>query len=131
MKTKKEISKLLEDGYLESLKKYIVTDGTKKDTVDALYLLFKKNSDTYEVTFESLPYSKGGRYLRHRTTLFSIQRWEIIGDTNGFRIYCSSTSKSLNCPRVIVPMFYTEKGKTFYNSKIENEIKKLKEKLLK
>lgn len=131
MKTKKEINKLLEDGCLENLKRYIITDGTKKDTIDALYLLFKKNYDTYEVTFDSLPYSKGGRYLRHTTTLLSVQRWEIIEDINGFRVYCSSTSRSLNCPPVIVPMFYTEKGRVFYNSKIESEIKKLQEKLLK
>lgn len=130
MKTKKEIKQLLESGKLESLKNYIIYDGTKKGLIDALYLLFEQNSLEYQISFQSLPYSRGGKYALHTSTLYSTQKWEVVEGGNGYYIYKSSTSKSANCPSVIVPKFYTESGKVFYNSIIENKIKELKNQLL-
>ena len=129
--TKKEIKSLFENGKLKSLMSNIIYDGTKQDAIDALCLLFKKGSDEYNVTFESLPYSKGGKYARHTTTLHSTQSWEIKEYIAGYYISINSTSKSANCPPVIVPKFYTEKGKNFYNSKIKSQIQELENKLLK
>ena len=113
------------------LKHYIITDGSKRDTIDALYLLFKQGSDEYQISFQSLPYSRGGKYARHTSTLYSVQKWEIIEMSDGFYIYKSSTSKSASCPDVIVPKFYTETGKAFHNAKIQEQIDKLKKQLLK
>ena len=129
--TKNEIKSLFENGKLKSLMSNIIYDGTKQDAIDALYLLFKKGSDEYNVTFESLPYSKGGRYTRHTTTLHSTQSWEIKEYDGCYYVSVNSTSKSANCPSVIVPQFYTEKGKNFYNSKIKAQIQELENKLLK
>lgn len=132
MKTKKEIKELLEAGKLENLKKYIITDGTKKDEIDALYLLFKQESDEYNITFESVPYSNGGKYARHTSTLHSTQKWEVVEFGNsGFCIEKTSTSKSGACPDVIVPKFYTEVGKNWHNSLIENKIKELQKRTIK
>ena len=129
--TKKEIKSLYENKKLKYLNEYVIFDGTKKDLIDALYLLFKKGSDEYNIDFESVPYSRGGKYKRHTSTLHSTQKWEIKKSLeDNYYISTSSTSKSANCPSVIVPKFYTEKGKQFFNSKIENEINKLKMKLL-
>lgn len=129
--TKKEIKSLYESKKLNSLLYSILYDGTKADLINALYLLFKKGGEEYNVSFESLPYSRGGRYVRHTSTLYSTQKWEIKESAEGnYYISTSSTSKSANCPVVIVPKFYTEKGKQFFNSKIENEINKLKRQLL-
>lgn len=129
--TKKEIKELYKAGKLKGLMNHIITDGTQSDIIDCLYLLFKKGGDSYEVTFESIPYSRGGKYRRHTSTLRSVQTWGIeYWENSGYNIVSSSSSKSGNCPVVIVPKFYTEKGKQFFNSKIENEINKLKMKLL-
>lgn len=132
MKTKKEIKQLLEAGKLRNLMKYIITDGTKSDTINALYLLFKQNSGEYNITFESCPYSRGGKYRRHTTTLHSTQKWEVVEyGSSGFDVEKTSTSKSGACPSVIVPKFYTESGKNFYNSVIEKQIAELQNKMLK
>ena len=132
MKTKKEIKQLLEAGKLNMLINYIITDGTKSDIINALFILFKHGGEEYNISFESLPYSRGGRYARHTSTLYSTQKWEICGtDENGYYISKSSTSKSAACPDVIVPTFYTEIGKNYFNLIILSQIKELEKKLLK
>ena len=129
--TKNEIKSLFENGKLKSLMSNIIYDGTKQDANDALYLLFKKGSDEYNVTFESLPYSRGGRYAKHTSTLHSTQSWEIKEYDGCYYVSVNSTSKSANCPSVIVPNFYTEKGKNYFNNKIQSNIDSLQKQLLK
>ena len=129
--TKKEIKSLYESGKLSLLMNNIVSDGTKKDLIDALYLLFKKGSDEYIIEFESVPYSRGGKWRRHTSTLHSVQSWKIEERDGSYYITTRSTSKSDNCPTVIVPKFYTEKGKKHYNSIITEKIQELEKKLLK
>lgn len=131
MKTKKEIKKLYEAGKLTRLMPHIITDGTKADIINALFLLFKQGSQEYNITFESLPYSRGGKYKRHTSTLHSNQKWEICEIDNEYYVRKSSTSSSASCPDVIVPKFYTETGKAFHNAKIQEQIDKLKKQLLK
>lgn len=131
MKTKKEIKELYDAGKLKNLMQCIITDGTKKDIVDALYLLFKQEKEVYEVNFESLPYSRGGKYARHTSTLHSTQRWEVVEyGASGYIIETNSTSKSAACPLVVIPKFYTEAGKTYHNGIIETKINELKKQLL-
>jgi len=130
MKTKKEIKSLYDAGKLKNLIPYIITDGTKKDAVNALYLLFKEERGEYRVAFESLPYSRGGKYARHTSTLYSSQRWEVREIGGEFYVEKSSSSKSSACPPVMVPKFYTEAGKIFHNSLIEKKIDELKNELL-
>jgi len=131
MKTKKEIAELLNAGRLSNLMENIITDGTKRDTIDALYLLFKQGDDSYDITFESIPYSRGGKYARHTSTLHSTQSWKIIEDCNGcWHISTESTSKSGACPSVIIPKFYTEAGKSYYNAQILSKINELQKQLL-
>ena len=132
MKTKKEIRELLKSGKLNNLLKYTINNGTTADQVDALYLLFKQESDIYVVEFESLPYSRGGKYARHTSTLTSHQTWRVVEHgVSGYVIETERTSKSANCPSVIIPKFYTEKGKNYHNAKIHEKIKELENKLLK
>ena len=129
--TKKEIKSLYENWKLSGLMNNIISDGTKSDIINALYLLFQKGGEEYNVSFESLPYSRGGRYARHTSTLDSTQKWEIKKSLEGnYYISTSSTSKSANCPSVIVPKFYTEIGKMYYNSIIIEKIQKLEKQLL-
>lgn len=132
MKTKKEISELLNAGKLDSLMNHIITNGTKRDIIDALYLLFQKGSDSYNITFESVPYSRGGKYARHTSTLHSTQSWKIeeIGES-GYCIVTESTSKSGACPTVIVPKFYTEVGKVHHNMILQGQINELEAKKIK
>ena len=132
MKTKKEIRELLKSGKLTNLLTHTITNGTTVDQVDALYLLFKQEFDSYVVEFESLPYSKGGRYKRHTSILTSHQIWRVVEyGVSGYVIETERTSKSANCPSVIIPKFYTEKGKNYHNAKIYEKIKELENKLLK
>ena len=129
--TKKEIKSLYENKKLKYLNEYVIFDGTKKDLIDALYLLFKKGSDEYNIDFESVPYSRGGKWTRHTSTLHSVQSWKIEERDGLYYITTRSTSKSDNCPAVIVPKFYTEKGKKHYNYIIIETIQALEKKLLK
>lgn len=131
-KTKKEIKEFLEAGKLKNLCNYIISDGTKLDIIDALKMMFDLGGEEYEITFESLPYSRGGRYARHTSTLHSTQSWFIsIGITSGiYFIDTKTTSNSAACPAVKIPMFYTEKGRIFHNSIINDKIEELKTKLL-
>lgn len=131
MKTKKEIKELLESGKLENLKKHIITDGTKSDIINALYLLFAKGKDEYNISFESVPYSRGGKYARHTSTLHSTQKWEVVDLSGEYYVLTYSSSKSANCPPVVIPAFYTETGKNFYNSLIEIKISELQKRILK
>ena len=132
MKTKKEIRELLINGKLNNLLKYTINNGTTDDKVDALYLLFKQESDSYVVEFESLPYSRGGKYARHTSTLTSHQTWRVVEyGVSGYGIETERTSKSANCPSVIIPKFYTEKGRNYHNAKIYEKIKELENELLK
>lgn len=117
-------------GKLKSLMHHIITDGTKKDIIDALYLLFKEEKQVYEITFESLPYSRGGNYKRHTSLLYSTQSWYIKKYDSGYAINTESTSKSAVCPLVIIPKFYTEAGRAFHNGIIETKINELKKQLL-
>jgi len=128
--TKKQVKELFEAKKLTRLMNYIITDGTKTDTINALYLLMSKGGDEYDITFESVPYSRGGKYKRHTSTLCSAQKWEVIEGDNGYYISRSSTSRSANCPSVIVPIFYTETGRQYYNSIINNKIEVLRAQLI-
>ncbi len=130
--TKKEVKSIYEAGKCANLMKHIITDGSKKDTIDALYLLFKTGSGSYERTFESVPYSRGGKYARHTSTLHTTQSWgvEELG-ASGYCILTHSTSNSRNCPPVVVPTFYTEVGKAYYNAKIQGKINELEAKKIK
>ena len=66
------------------------------------------------------------------TTLTSHQTWRVVEvGISGYVIVTESTSKSANCPSVIIPKFYTEKGKNYYNAKIHEKIKELENELLK
>lgn len=131
MKTKKEITELYKSGSLNKLMAHIITDNTQSDIVNALYLLFKAERGEYNVTFESVPYSRGGRYARHTSTLHSIQSWDVYCFDGNYYIRTNSTSKSVACPPVIIPKFYTEKGKAYFNSKIHAQISDLQKKILK
>jgi hypothetical protein len=93
--------------------------------------MFKQGSGEYNVSFESVPYSRGGKFKRHTSTLHSTQKWEIVDGVNEYYISTSSSSRSGACPSVKVPMFYTEVGKTAYNQGILNQISELQKKLLK
>ena len=129
--TKKEVKNLYDSGKLSNLTNYVISNGTKADIIDALQLLLNKGSEEYDVRFESLPYSRGGKYARHTSALCSTQKWEVVeGGISGFYIYKSSTSKSAACPSVVVPKFYTEIGKKFFNDGILDQIEQLKKKLL-
>jgi len=129
--TKKEVKELLNAGKLTELKKYIITDGSTSDTINALHLLMAKKSDEYYVSFESLPYSRGGKYKRHTSTLSSIQKWEVkVSPEGNYYVDKSSTSKSVNCPTVIVPKFYTEIGREYHNRLINIKIDDLKKQLI-
>ncbi len=129
--TKKEIRIAYDNGEMRNLMPYIITDETKLDTVNALYLMFLKGSGEYEVTFDSVPFSKGGKYKRHTTKLKTTQKWEIIyNEHTGYFIKTSSTSNSANCPAVIIPKFYTEKGKEFHNAVIQKQIQDLSKNIL-
>ena len=129
--TKKEIRNLLEAGKLNELQQYIISDNTKADKINALQILFKKEKDFYNIEFESLPYSRGGRYKRHTSTLHSVQSWELkFSEYYGWYIATSSSSNSANCPPVDVPIFYTEAGRAFHNQKIQQQIDELKSKML-
>ena len=130
--TKKEIKAAYEAGKCENLMEYIVTDSTKSDIINALYLLFKKGGDEYQISFESLPYSRGGKYRRHTSTLVSVQSWKVDQYENGaYYIRTNSSSKSAACPEVVVPKFYTEKGKVFHNFILNKQIEELRGLLLK
>ena len=130
--TKKEIKAAYEAGKCENLMEYIVTDSTKSDIINALYLLFKKGGDEYQISFESLPYSRGGKYRRHTSTLVSVQSWKVDQYENGeYFIRTNSSSKSAACPEVVVPKFYTEKGKVFHNFILNKQIEELRGLLLK
>ena len=129
--TKKEIKQLLETGKMSNLTNIVITDGTQSDLINALKMMFDLGREQYEITFESLPYSRGGKYTRHTSTLHSTQKWEIVEyGISGYCVNRTSTSKSANCPLVEVPKFYTEKGKAFYNAAIESKISELKQQLL-
>ena len=133
MKTsKKEIKNLLDAGKLKDLIQYVVTDTTKADLINALYLLFSKGGDQYHITFESLPYSRGGKYARHTSTLNSTQNWQVKKSeaTENYYINTWSTSNSAACAPVIVPKFYTESGKNYHNGLINGQIERLKKQLL-
>lgn len=128
---KKEIKQLLEAGKLYNLTNFVITDGTQSDLINALKMMFDLGREQYDVEFESLPYSRGGKYARHTTTLHSTQQWVVSQDARGaYFIDRFSTSKSANCPLVEVPKFYTEKGKAFHNAIIESKISELKQQLL-
>lgn len=132
MKTKKEIAELLNAGKLTNLMMHVITDGTKRDIINALHLMFKQESDSYDITFESIPYSRGGKYARHTSTLHSTQSWKIIEDYNGcWYITTESTSKSGACPPVIVPKFYTQVGKVHHNMILQGQINELEAKKIK
>ena len=129
--TKQEVKIAYENGKMDELLQYIITDGTKSDIVNALYLMLKNNSGEYEATFDSVPFSKGGKYKRHTTKLKTTQKWEIIYNENtGYFIKTSRTSNSANCPAVVIPKFYTEKGKEFHNSIIQKQIQDLTKNIL-
>ena len=49
--TKKEIKSLYENKKLKYLNENVILDGTKKDLIEALYLLFKKSTDEYNIDF--------------------------------------------------------------------------------
>ena len=123
--TKKQIKKLVDANQVDALLKHIITNGTKKDKIDALSLLFKSSGEEYEISFESVPYSRGGRYTRHTSTLTSTQKWEVVEGCERFYIKTSSTSNSGACPAVIIPKFYTPAGKEFHNDNIRARIAEL------
>lgn len=130
--SKKEVKQLYEAGKLKPLMMHIISDGTKSDIIDALQLLINCGGSSETIKFESLPYSRGGKYARHTSTLTSVQSWQVCrcGDDGDFYITKESTSKSANCPNVVVPKFFTEKGQQFHNSIIRQEIESLKRKLI-
>jgi len=129
--TKKQVKELLEAKKLASLIQYVITDGSKSDMVNALHILINTGSAEYKVSFESLPYSRGGKYARHASTLYSTQKWEVKENYEGsLYISTGSTSNSAACPSVNIPMFYTEIGRNFHNFQIESKIEKLKLKMI-
>ena len=130
--TKKEIAALYAAGKLNSLLANIISNNSKADIINALKLIFDKERDEYSAFFESVPYSRGGKYARHTSTLHSNQSWFLTKgvSTGNYFIDTKSTSNSANCPAVIIPKFYTEVGRIFHNSQIELEIERLKNELL-
>jgi hypothetical protein len=128
--TKKEVKELYEAGKLKGLMMHIISDGTKSDVINALQMLINYGGGEETITFESVPYSRGGKWKRHTSTLSSTQKWEVVEGGSGYYVSCSSSSISGNCPAVVVPKFYTEKGKEFHNGIIYTKIQELKKKLL-
>jgi len=126
--TKIQIAQLVKEGKIENLKKHLVFFN-KKQLIDALHLMFNEKNTSYDVSFESVPYSRGGKYARHTGTLNSTQSWSIQEyGVSGFMVLTNSTSKSGNCPFVVIPTFGTVEAKEKLAKIQENEAKKAAEK---
>lgn len=69
-------------------------------------------------TFQSLPYSRGGKYARHTSTLTNVLTFELINNN----LSVQNSSKSANCPVFSVEVYsdlFLQKKKLELLSKIE------------
>jgi hypothetical protein len=71
-------------------------------------------------SFESLPYSKGGKYARHTSTLYNITNFIFNKQNNTVELI--NSSKSANCPNFDIYVYSDDKLQEMYYE-LMNEIK--------
>jgi hypothetical protein len=105
--TKSEVRQLIANGKVENLMKYCVYFNDSQ-LESAIYQMLNTKEGSYVVSFQSLPYSKGGKYARHTSTLTSLQEWKVVLWNDKYYVETYSSSKSAACPSVKVPKFGTK-----------------------